>query len=434
MATTTTYYGIVKPADVDNADISVINSNMDTIDAALKGLEDGKVAVVAGKQLSTNDYTTTEKTKLAGIATGANNYTHPTTHPPSIIAQDASNRFVTDTEKSTWNGKASTATATTSANGLMSSTDKTKLDGISASADVNQNAFSNILVGTTTIAAETWTDTFEIAAGTNISLSPDATNDKLTINCTYSYTHPSTHAATMITEDTTHRFVTDTEKTTWNGKASTAVATTSVNGLMSSTDKTKLDGIATGANNYTHPSSHAATMITEDTTHRFITDTERTSWNGKASTATATTSANGLMSSADKTKLDGIATGANNYTLPTATSTVLGGVKSGGDVTITSGLIYVNDDSHNHILANIDNSADLARFKSGTGTFTTRGTTHTITDAFCTAASLVTVCITGTVEPQGVWIVDSQSGKFVITSDTTETADVTFDYYIQKIA
>lgn len=32
-------------------------------------------------------------------------YTHPTNHSPSIIAQDSSNRFVTDTEKSTWNGK-----------------------------------------------------------------------------------------------------------------------------------------------------------------------------------------------------------------------------------------------------------------------------------------------------------------------------------------
>ena len=32
-------------------------------------------------------------------------YTHPANHPPSIITQDANNRFVTDTEKSTWNGK-----------------------------------------------------------------------------------------------------------------------------------------------------------------------------------------------------------------------------------------------------------------------------------------------------------------------------------------
>lgn len=41
------------------------------------------------------------------------------------------------------------------------------------------------------------------------------------------------------------------------------------------------------------------------------------------------------MSNTDKTKLDGVAEGANNYTLPSA-GTALGGV------------ITVNDDSHTH--------------------------------------------------------------------------------------
>lgn len=52
----------------------------------------------------------------------------------------------------------------------------------------------------------------------------------------------------------------------------------------------------------------------------------------------ATTSAAGLMSAADKTKLDGIATGANKYSLPTASSSTLGGVKTTSTVTSTSGL------------------------------------------------------------------------------------------------
>ena len=39
---------------------------------------------------------------------------------------------------------------------------------------------------------------------------------------------------------------------------------------------------------------------------------------------------------AEKTKLAGIATGANNYKLPTASSTVLGGVKGGGNVAINA--------------------------------------------------------------------------------------------------
>ena len=44
--------------------------------------------------------------------------------------------------------------------------------------------------------------------------------------------------------------------------------------------------------------------------------------------AAATTSTAGLMSSEDKTKLNSIESGANNYSLPTATSSILGGVKS----------------------------------------------------------------------------------------------------------
>ena len=85
-------------------------------------------------------------------------------------------------------------------------------------------------------------------------------------------------SASNVTQDANHRFVTDTEKTTWNGKASTTVATQSANGLMSAADKKKLDGVATGANNYQHPATHPASVIVQDSTHRFVTDTEKSSW------------------------------------------------------------------------------------------------------------------------------------------------------------
>ena len=49
------------------------------------------------------------------------------------------------------------------------------------------------------------------------------------------------------TSDTTVH-ITAAERTAWNAKASTSVATTSANGLMSKTDKSKLDGISSGAN------------------------------------------------------------------------------------------------------------------------------------------------------------------------------------------
>ena len=44
-------------------------------------------------------------------------------------------------------------------------------------------------------------------------------------------------------------------------------------------DKNKLSGIADKANNYVHPVSHPADMIEQDTTHRFVSDNEKTSWN-----------------------------------------------------------------------------------------------------------------------------------------------------------
>ena len=56
-----------------------------------------KVDKVTGKSLLSD----AEITRLATLA----NYTHPANHPPSIITQDGSNRFVTDAEKSAWNAK-----------------------------------------------------------------------------------------------------------------------------------------------------------------------------------------------------------------------------------------------------------------------------------------------------------------------------------------
>ena len=67
----------------------------------LSGLEPKQ----AGKSLSTNDYDDAAETKLAGIEVGANAYVHPANHAPAIITQDLNNRFVTDTEKATWNAK-----------------------------------------------------------------------------------------------------------------------------------------------------------------------------------------------------------------------------------------------------------------------------------------------------------------------------------------
>ncbi len=84
--------------------------------------------------------------------------------------------------------------STASTAGFMSAADKTKLDGIATGAQVNQNAFGNVVVGGTTLQADSMTDTLTLTAGTNISLTPDATNDAVTI--AVSGTVPSATTAT----------------------------------------------------------------------------------------------------------------------------------------------------------------------------------------------------------------------------------------------
>ena len=74
--------------------------------------------------------------------------------------------------------------ASTSTAGFMSAADKTKLDGVATGAEVNQNAFGNVAVGTSTLQADNKQDTLYIAAGSNVSISADETNDKITIGLT----------------------------------------------------------------------------------------------------------------------------------------------------------------------------------------------------------------------------------------------------------
>lgn len=125
-------------------------------------------------------------------------------------------------------------------------------------------------------------------------------------------------------------------------------ATTSKNGLMSATDKAKLDGIAEKANNYVHPNHTSKPTglykVTVDnlghvsaTTEVVKDDITALGIPGKDTTySLASTSSNGLMSSADKAKLDGIAANANNYTHPSYTPQ-------------TTGLYKVTVDSTGHV-------------------------------------------------------------------------------------
>lgn len=87
-------------------------------------------------------------------------------------------------------------------------------------------------------------------------------------------------------------------------------ATATAPGFMSAVDKAKLDGIEKDANKTVVDATLDATS-TNPVQNKAV----KAALDGKAGTAMATTSANGLMSAADKTKLDGVEAGANKTTV-----------------------------------------------------------------------------------------------------------------------
>ena len=336
--------------------------------------------------------TAAERTKLNGIATGANNYSHPATHPASIItglAEVATSGSYDDlTDKPTsmsptahthaqsditglaaaLSGKASTnhthaqdditgladalagkassshthGAATTTANGMMSAADKTKLDGIATGA--NKTVVDSAMSATSTNPVQNKV--------INTALSGKANSSH-------------THTLDNVSETTTKK-------------------------IMTAAERTKLSGIAEGANKYTHPASHDASMITglstvatsgkysdlsgkptsmTPTAHTHeqadITGLE-TALAGKAASnhthSAVTTSANGMMTAADKTKLNGIATGANKTVVDsTLSSTSTNPVQN---KVINSALSGKANSSHTHAQSAITGLTDALAGKA----------------------------------------------------------------------
>ena len=118
------------------------------------------------------------------------------------------------------------------------------------------------------------------------------------------------------TDGTNYQVTTDDSGNLYVAVPWTNVATTSSNGLMSSTDKSKLDGIAENANNYSLPVATSEALggikvgySSNGTKYAVELDSDKAYVNVPW-TNVATTSSNGLMSSTDKSKLDGIAKNA----------------------------------------------------------------------------------------------------------------------------
>ena len=82
----------------------------------------------------------------------------------------------------------------------------------------------------------------------------------------------------------------------------------------------------------------------------------------------------------------------NNTTYGVATSSSLGLVKSGTDITVdSSGNVSVNDDSHNHIISNVDGLQNALNGKSVNKTLTNENLNNVITPGFYNAGGGNTV-------------------------------------------
>ena len=296
---------------------------------ALQDLSANKVDKVEGKGLSTNDYTTAEKNKLAGIASGAevnqnafsNVKVGSTTAAAGAktdtleIAGSGSVTVSASGKKITVSGTNTTyAAATTGANGLMSSADKTKLDGITEGATTY--AFTN---GAKTLAWNT-TSTIATVGGVDITVKMPANPDT---NTTYAVTTTAAAGlAPKLSGGTTSYLRGDG---TWQVPTNTtyAAVTTAANGLMTKEDKIKLNGVATGA----EVNQNAFSNVVIGTT---------TAAAG-AKTDTLTVKASGAAS----VSLNGkeLTIGATDTTYAAATGSALGLVKTGSNITNSSGTI-----------------------------------------------------------------------------------------------
>lgn len=146
----------------------------------LEGIAAGaEVNVNADWNAVSGDAQILNKPSLATVATSGSY--NDLTNKPTIVSSVTGTAPIVSSGGTTPAISINASSATNA--GSMSSDHWTKLEGISAGAEVNQNAFSNIAVaGQTTVAADSKTDTLTLIAGANVTITTNATNDEVTIS------------------------------------------------------------------------------------------------------------------------------------------------------------------------------------------------------------------------------------------------------------
>jgi hypothetical protein len=148
-------------AAADKTQLNDHETRVDAIEAALPGKADDADVTAVSNALNTHKSSSDHDSRYF-TETECNNNFAPKSHVGSV-------------------GTSQHPAATHSTAGFMESGDKTKLDDIQSGAEVNQLAFSNILVKGVTVAANSKTGTVELNEGPGITLTPDAANRKVTL-------------------------------------------------------------------------------------------------------------------------------------------------------------------------------------------------------------------------------------------------------------
>ena len=236
--------GIAANAEVNvQSDWNVIDT---TSDAYIKNKPTIPVAVIVDSTLSSSS----ENPVQNKVINTALNDKADKSATVSTVAWDSTNKKLTQTINGT---TSDIITADNLRTGL----------NVANGAEVNQNAFSNVKVGSTTVAADSKTDTLTLVAGSNITLTPDASKDEITISATDTNTWIAMGGATSSTAGT-EGYVPAPPKDGYNTKYLRADGTWSV----------------PPDNNTTYESKNA---VNGGTDLSLVTTGEKYNWNNKTS-------------------------------------------------------------------------------------------------------------------------------------------------------
>lgn len=266
----------------------------------------------------------------------------------------ANSMAITSAQTAAETAQTAASGAQATANTAKSTADaaQTTADAAQAAADTNAANITSTAAATLE-SAKTYTDTKTSALDTRVSATETAINT-LNGTGTGSVTKAVADGIADVVAGAPESLDTLKEISDWISSHSDSAAAMNTQIQTNSTDISALQtakadkseipttlpangGNADTVSGHTVGADVPADAVFSDTTYSTVTQTQ-----------------DGLMPATDKTKLDGVAENANNYILPAATKTTLGGVKVGDNLSISDGTLSAPIYSNPNLLDNPD--------------------------------------------------------------------------------